>query len=428
MKRIIHLFSLILLLSACNQRNKAIVGSNYADSLLAHFSNATAIADNEKEVRFWFDRINPANTGITNESRYAASLITRFGFQGMIADVQKADSLLIKVDSAFGHKEASPLLSLCRHAILTHHFKTADSLLAAAKLIGLRPYESQATSFDVDFELGRMSLARVELETLKVPGDYGYNFRKAKMQHYDGDMDAAILSMQEAAKAAGNDLRLKEAALSNLADLYLHKGDAEKALDAYKTSLSLNSADLHSLMGIGWIAFVHDRNDSLARKIFELAHRCTNAPDPLYKLAKICAEADDSVSAKKYALQFEAQVTQAVYGNMYNKYLVDLYTSILHAPAKAVLVAEMELANRNTPQTNAWYVYALMANGETDKAYTIYRSQVSGKPLEGLELYWMGKLMEQLNKGYNASEYYKEAKRNKYDLDPYMLRDMEDSK
>jgi hypothetical protein len=50
---------------------------------------------------------------------------------------------------------------------------------------------------------------------------------------------------------------------------------------------------------------------------------------------------------------------------------------------------------------------------------------VSGKPLEGLELYWMGKYMQAQDKDYNAKEFLKAAYKNRYDLSPGMVRELE---
>jgi hypothetical protein len=130
---------------------------------------------------------------------------------------------------------------------------------------------------------------------------------------------------------------------------------------------------------------------------------------------------------KKYAEEFTSIVTAPAYGNMYNKYLIELYTSILNEPAKAEFLAKKELLNRTTAQTYAWYVWALTCNNKTAKAEKIYQQHVSGKPLEGLELYWMGKYMEAQNKGYNAKAFFKAAYKNRYDLGPSMVKDIEKS-
>ncbi len=103
---------------------------------------------------------------------------------------------------------------------------------------------------------------------------------------------------------------------------------------------------------------------------------------------------------------------------MYSKYLIDLYTGILQQPDKATQLAEAEIKNRPSPQVFAWYAWSLFCQQETEKAYGIYKSYVSGKPLEGPELYYMGRMMQGLEKGYNAQQFFKAAYKNRYDLSP----------
>ena len=136
-------------------------------------------------------------------------------------------------------------------------------------------------------------------------------------------------------------------------------------------------------------------------------------------------ERGDTLLQEKYAKAFEARVTDPVYGNMYNKYLIELYTGILQEPGKAETLTARELGNRATPQTYAWRAWSLFANNKQQEAYAVFEKEVSGKPLEGLELYWMGKMMRGLGKGYNAGEFFKAAYKNKYDLSPGMVKDLE---
>ena len=98
------------------------------------------------------------------------------------------------------------------------------------------------------------------------------------------------------------------------------------------------------------------------------------------------------------------------------------------AEAKRKRIAgKREIDNRATPQTYAWYVWCLYYNNKKDEAYKIYERNVSGRPLEGIELYWMGKFMKGLGKGYNANEFFKAAQKNKYDLSPSMMNDLEEN-
>lgn len=415
---------MLFVFASCKNEKKIIVSAAFIDSLISHYSDSVIQNSVETDLQFWKARINPANPGLVNELKYASSLVQRFHLTGNINDVLIADSILYTADRAFNHKETAPNMALVRNSILQHRFKMADSLLTAALDTGIKKYESAATGFDVAFELGYYPLAENELKKMADPKDYGYNFRLAKLAHYKGEVDTAIAAMHRAAELAANNTALKQAALSNEADLNLHSGNLQRANDLYVESISLSATDLHSIMGLGWIALVHDKNDSLAEKIFSFIHSKTKAPDIIFKFSQVAEARKDTFSQIKYANEFVYIVTAPAYGNMYNKYVLELYTGILNEPVKAEAMAAGELLNRTTPQTYAWYVWALYNNNKKAEAEKIYQQYVSGKPLEGLELYWMGKYMQGINKGYNAKEFFKAAYKNRYDLSPSMVTDL----
>jgi len=375
-------------------------------------------------MRFWEGRINPAMPGFLNESRYAAGLALHFRILGDIDSLRRSDSILLKVSHDYNNKEASVLLALASHCIAEHRFQEADSFLLAARRLGLKPYESLSASFDIDFELGRYNEARLELNALRSSNDYGYFFRASKVDHLNGSLDSAVLDMLRAAERAETNDYLKGAALSGAADLYIHAGDFPRANKNYMECIRTYGADLHSIMGLGWIALVHDHNDGLAERIFRFVSMKTKLPDPLFRLAEIPKRGADSNLQLSAAKEFEQKATSVGYGRMYNKYLIQLYTGILHDPARAEAVAKDELNNRATPQTYAWYAWALFSNNKKDEAYKVFELHVSGQPLESLELYYMGKLMMGLNKGYNAEEFFKAACKTRYDLGPAIEEDL----
>jgi hypothetical protein len=420
-----HLFTLVVIcaISSCNRDKKIIVDTAYVDSLMNHYTQP-AVITNEADLEFWKNRIDPANPGFTNELKYSSALAARFALKGDIHDLTTADSTLHVIAKTYNDKEASPYLSLLAHSISQHKFNDADSFLNKANQIGIKKYDDAAFSFDVNFELGRYNLAKENLYKIRDKADYGYEFRLSKLEHYKGNLDSAASAMLNAAALAGNNPVLIAAALSNAGDLDLHAGKLEKAYRLYQKSIAINSSDLHSIMGIGWIALVHDKNNSLAKKIFLFVSTKTKAPDPVLKASQAAELTGDSMSQKKYAEQFVDMTGDSAYGTMYNKYCIELYTGILNDPAKAEAIAKTEVINRATPQTYAWYVWCLYCNNKKEEAYKVYEANVSGKPLEGIELYWMGKFMKGLGKGYNANEFFKAAEKNKYDLSPSMMKDL----
>ena len=90
-----------------------------------------------------------------------------------------------------------------------------------------------------------------------------------------------------------------------------------------------------------------------------------------------------------------------------------------------LLVAENELLNRKTPQTYSWLAWALHKNNQDKKALDVYKKHISEQPLEGFELFLVGKLMLSQQKKYNAERYFEAANKNSYDLNPRQRKELE---
>lgn len=408
-------------LASCN-RNKILVQPAFADSLIAHYTPSASAMINEEDLKFWKQRADHSADNFVDRTKYCSALVSRFHIYGDIGDLKTADSLMQQ--TAMQYKEPGMLLSLAGYKMLQHQFSQAKKYIDAVAEMKAENYATQMMLFDADFELGDEYHSSLILKQTGSPMDYAYNFRLSKYDHYKGNLDSAIIHMIKAATLAGSSPYLKNAALSNAADLYVHQGELEKATALYEQCIRFNSCDFHSMMGLGWIALVHDGNDTMAVKLFTFAHSRLKSPDPLLKLSQ-AYEATDSNASKNYAVQFACEAGSSAYGNMYNKYLIGLYTSVLNEPSKALAIALKEMNNRRTPQTGAWLAWCLFVNNKKEEAYKVYRQFVSGRPLEGPELYWMGRMMKGLGKGYNAQQFFKAAEKNRYDLDPLMQKDLE---
>jgi hypothetical protein len=410
-----------MMLISCS--NKPVVEAKYVDSLLSGYSTSKQVKTQEQDLLFWRSRFDSLPPDLVNKQKYAQALAGRFYIYGDVKDLRKADSLMEDLNAFYKGEEPGPLLTLAGYNMTQHRFKEGKDYIKKAAALKAESYAVKLMSFDAEFELGNYVTAESLLASTVLPNDYGYNFRLAKYDHYAGALDSAIAHMVKAAdisKSSG----LKQIALSNAADLLIHAGKLDKAYELYKQCVQINSSDFHSISGIGWIALVRDNNVPLAKKIFSFVQGNLRSPDPLWRLSQ-AYELNDLVTAKRYAQQFVQQASDSIYGSMYSKYLVDLYTGILHQPAKAVAIAKAEVANRSTPQTWAWLAWSLAANGNTKEAYGVYQQNVSGKPLEGLELFWMGKMMKALNKGYNGRQYLDAAYKNRYDLSPRQQKELE---
>lgn len=418
---------LTVILFSCNKKRESVVDTVFTDSLIKNYSVSTLYKTTEGNYDFWKKRMDSLPDNFVNGPKYSGALSALFHFTGNIDYLVKADSLIEQSVLAYQEREPGLNNTLAYLSIQQHQFNRADSLLKKIVKIEGQTAANAFLDFDVSFEKGDYRRSKNLLATLKDDNSYAYLFRKAKFEHYDGSLDSSIANMLKAAELAGENQYLKQAALSNAADLCLHKGDLKKAFSLYKSSITIDAADMHSLMGIGWIALVNDKKDSLAENIFHFVQKHTQSPDVLLKLMQVAEFRGDSILQQQYATEFINRATAEVYGNMYNKYCIDLYTTVTNEPAKAIILAEKELANRATPQTYAWYVWSLYSNNEKEKAYKYFKSYVSAQPLEGLELYYMGRMMEGLDKKYNATEFYKVAWKNRYDLSPSKQKYLEET-
>jgi tetratricopeptide (TPR) repeat protein len=427
MKKIGIPFLLLFLFSACNRSPKTIVNTAFTDSLMTHYTPPSSIVVNESNLSFWKKKMDSLPDNFVNGPEYAAALLSRFRLSGNIYDLLQADSLYALSNDANQGKEAGIFRTLAGVSLLRHQFQRADSnLQKAAQIDGINHVPNVFLAFDIAFETGRFDYAKKLLQSLNKTNLYGFLFRRSKFEHYDGSLDTSIACMKRAATEAGDNKYLRQVALSNAADLYIHKGDLQKAYQLYEESIRIDASDMHSLTGIGWIALINDKKDSLAERIFQFVRKHSSSPDVLLKMVHVAEARGDSLAQKKYAEEFVSIAGAPVYGRMYTKYLVDLYTGILHQPAKAVELSHLEIMNRPTAQVYAWYAWSLLNNGQADDAYNTFRQYVSGQPLEGPELYYMGKLMQSLDKGYNAKQFFKAADKNRYDLSPGKQKDLID--
>ena len=269
--------------AGCSRNKKPLVSTDFIDSLITHYQEPAFSRANDSALIFWKNRMNPKLPGIVSEMKYAAALSLRFHLYGDFRDIETADSIVRKLDSVFKHRESTAQLYLMRNAILRHRFREAGEWFIRAKNNGLKKYDLLTASFDVDFELGRIFSAAAALKKFKSE-DYGYYFRRSKMDHLKGSLDSSIHAMEKAAQLEENSPWLEQIAFSNTADLLIHKGDLGKAAALYTQCLRLNGADFHSMSGLGWIALEEDHNDSLAERIFSFVHGKSKLPDALYKL------------------------------------------------------------------------------------------------------------------------------------------------
>ncbi len=423
MKTLVPLFAFLVSVSSCRPP-APLADPVFTDSLLSIRGLVPQVKSLGKDSLFWTERLGKSGDAFTASSRLAGLFVQKFQLQGDMRDLLKADSIYSKLITDYKGMDAGILRSMASLQITRHRFRQADSLVLKSLALGQEKYTGTLLAFDTKFELGEYILAEHLLKECAATNEYGYFFRMGKWMHYKGLSDSAAWYLQKAADWAGTSPSLKQAAFSNLADLYLHDGKMKEAAILYKRVLSQNPVDFHSLRGWGRIALLHDQNPGLAQKIFDHTATINGLPDPWYDKIWVAEEKSDTVLARKTAEIFVQKASDPVYGAMYHKYLFELYTGVLNRPEPALSIALSEVKERPTPQTYAWLVWALHKNGKEAAAKELYDEKVSGKPLEALELFWMGKWMKENGQGYNASAFFKAAERNLYDLSPWKQQEL----
>jgi predicted Zn-dependent protease len=411
--------------ASCNN-SAPIVEQNFIDSLLNNYQSSSHKKINIADSLFWKNRADSTKGASIALTQYAGKLIQHFHINGDIKSLQKADSIIQQTNKEFKNNDAGILRMLSSIKITKHEFKQAQDYSLQALKIGSEKYASTLIYFDACLELGEYQVASYALHETKSTNQYGYFFRRSKWEHLNGNFDSAVYYMLKAGEWSGGSIFLKQSALSNAADLYFHEGKLKEAYNLYVENLRTNADDYHSLQGIGRIALLHDNNIPLAEKIFNFIQTKNQLPDMLYNFIWLAEQKADTTLQKKYADEFINKASESIYGNMYNKYLIEIYGTVLHDYSKALSIAEKELTNRTTPQTYAWYVWALHLNKQDDKAIAIFNQYVSGKPLEALELFYMAEVMKGVNKNYNAEQFFKAAEKNKYDLSPFKEKELQD--
>jgi hypothetical protein len=376
------LFPFLILLFSCNRKSDVINPSDYS-----RFMDRAVIKNEVKkinqEIRFWENKLAQDTGSFVNMSEIASYQFRLFKMTGNINALRKGDSLLQRSSAKLNHTNPELLYSLSQNAVMQHQFLQSAAYISAAEKAKGDMYTIQLLSFDTYMELGKFSDAYRSLESLKDKESFDYIIRRAKWEDHKGNLDQAIVLMEKAfEKVKDKSKNLYCWTLSNLSDMYGHAGRIEEAYKGYISVLQKDPANLYCLKGIAWIAYAHDNNTAEARRLLEFILSQTSMPDLKLTLAEIAATEGKEEEKKKLIGEFVSEVTKPGYGDMYNKYLINIYTNETKEYDKAFAIAEKELKNRFTPETCDWMAWVYYTKGELKKAYELASGFVHGKTFE----------------------------------------------
>lgn len=366
----------IFLFASCSNKKTITSESDY-NVYMKEGLVASEVEKINAEINFWQQKLIRDTGSYIYMLELAGNYLRLFRTNGSIEALQKGDSFLKQSSAKLNHTDPEILYSLSQNAISQHQFLQAALFSEAAEKAKGDRYTIRLLEFDANMELGRYKEAYTNLESLKDKSSFDYLIRKAKWEDHKGNLDAAIILMEQAfEKVKDKKKSLYCWALSNLSDMYGHAGRIDEAYKGYLTVLEKDPANLYCLKGIAWIAYAHDNNTSEAKRILNYILSQTAMPDLTLVLAQIAETEGNNDAKRKLQNAFVATVTKPGYGDMYNKYLLEIYTDELKDYDKAFAIAKKELNNRFTPETCDWMAWVYYKNGELAKALEFSKSYV----------------------------------------------------
>ncbi|MFT4850332.1 MAG: tetratricopeptide (TPR) repeat protein [Sediminicola sp.] len=423
MKNIL-IISVLLLIFGCAKEKTIRITSpdDYNRYLLVKRTSKDAALN---EMIFWQSRLSEDSINTIALGKLSGVYNALFDVTGNISELKNAEMLIKKAFQVSARDKDTYLRSLAHIYITQHRFKEAKVLLDSAFTFPDNKRATELMLFDVSMELGDYTKADKLLGKIKNNSDYNYLIRLSKWSDYRGNLDAAIRYMEQAKTIAeaGGVVSLKVWTYSNIADYYGHAGKLKEAYEHYLMTLELQPDNAYAKKGIAWIVFASEKNSAEATRILDAISGNHLIPDYLLLRAEI-AEFDKNLSeAKELEKMFLIAVENQDYGDMYNTYLIDIYSKI--NPKKALSLAEKEIANRATPETYQLLAYAQLMAGMKTEALNTIENFVNDKTFEPKAAYTKAKVYEANGIMDKIPELKAELKEAAFELGPVIMREVE---
>ena len=417
----IILLYLMTVVFSCTTSSKKITNSADYNNYLELAENRT-LQNAEDNKKFWTDKLSKSPEQFSYLGKIASSYSQLFSVTADIKNLKIAEEILIKANEKTNYESPGYLMALASNYISQHKFKDAHQLLKKGEAIGDRLNSFQKMLFDVDLELGNYAEAKNYLDKIESMGDFDYLIRLAKWNDHKGNLDAAIkyLEKAKAIAEASNQIVIKKWAYTNLADFYGHAGNIEASYNHYLKALELDPSDAYSKKGIAWIVYSYEKNPDEALRILNSITENYKAPDYYLLKAQIADYKRDSEEKEKQLSQFETAVENPLYGDMYNKYNVLLYTDENIKLDQANTIAKIEVKHRPTPESYDLLAWTYYKKGNLDEALKIVDTHIIDKTYEPSILYHVAEIYKAAGKTDAVKPLKEELLASIYELGPTM--------
>lgn len=375
-----------------------------------------------ESISFWNEKLEMQPNASVYQIKLAGLLSQRFKKVGDINDIHRSDALLKKSLDTYLFKKSPVYHMLSSNAISKHQFGIA--LDYAQKALDTKEdiVTSHQLVFDALLEMGRVDDARENLAEHPHKHTFGYLIRKVKIEDLDGDLDAAILTMEKAAEGLGakTNKELYCWAQSNLGDMYGHAGRLDDAYQSYQKALAADEDYHYALKGIAWLAFSKDRNIKDAEQIIHYLKNNTAAPDVLLMEAELAAYQMNPDRELELYTEFRGRVSKPAYGGMYNSHLALLESEVFQNPIKASQIADEEVLLRPTAKSYDLRAWTLYQTENYEEALRVAEAHVNGKSFEPDVLYHLGCIYMANGRLEQARSFLEEAATASFELGPIM--------
>lgn len=419
----IPVFSL-LLFTACSDKKHIASPNDYTIFLKEGLVEKEAGRINEERV-FWQQRLQRDTGNFVDMMKLASVHLRLFKLKGEINDLQTGDSLLKASTAKLNNNDPDILFAISQNSIAQHKFRDAALYNESAQKAKGDMYTVRLLEFDAGMELGLYQNASRSLATLKNKSSFDYLIRLAKEEDHKGNLDKAIKLMEQAfEKVKNKDKGLYCWALSNLADMYGHAGRIQESYNAYLDVLRKDSSYIYALKGIAWIAYSHDKNTAEAKHILHYILSQTKMPVLWLTLAEIEEWEGNEVKKNAYLRNFLDEIQKPGYGDMYNKYLIEIYLDELKDPGKALAIADKEVNNRPTPETFDLLAWTLYKKGENEKAFSFAKNNVNRRTFEPNAVLHTALIFAGNGKKKEARQMLEECLESSFELGPLLTKEI----
>ncbi|TRX56211.1 hypothetical protein FNH22_16360 [Fulvivirga sp. M361] len=420
------LLILIVALIACESSKPPAPVTNREDYTKLIQTNTFTLVNNVSIDEFWCKKITDEPKAAIFYRKWVEHKSRQFDRTGDVMLLYEIDSLLHSASTIFSKQEqVNSLLMRSSNAIKLHHFKKAAIYAQNAYELTNEKFGPLMMIFDAYMELGYFYESGKILRDNKRMDSFDYLVRLSKYQDHIGDLDSAIVLMETALDLTKSRNDKKGLwARTNLGDLYGHAGRIGESYDQYLGVLQDRPEFSYALRGIAWITYAHDFKIIESEELFSSLKERSLLPDAYLLLAELADFQGNDLQQVQYLTSFLAEASKPVYGDMYNKYLIELWSEEPGTLEDALTLAQREVSRRSTPLTYTLLAWCHSQAGNHGLALDIVNANVLHKTYEPGIMAKVGMIYYAAGRKKEAKMYCYEGLEAAFELGPMTTRQL----